>query len=176
MKAEKLALFSGCVLIVLLAFLIVWQADVLGVSAARLEQDARENQNIDNSWSVVQGLNDDVCAMLFYDEERDNCTYSIYLSRDDSLSFGYFYGQGGYDPYMAEGVKGIVIQDKGVALLSLNEDRVCKIVTDNDVKEEVIQVDPLEPFAIVFPVDCGTITLYDVQDKVVTLYDTYTGA
>ena len=40
-KAEKIPLLLGIILIILLAFLIVWQADMLGVSAGRLEQDAR---------------------------------------------------------------------------------------------------------------------------------------
>ena len=75
---------------------------------------------------------------------------------------------------MAEGVKGIVFEDKGIALLSLNEDKVCKVVTE-DSGEEIL-VDPQEPFAIVLPIDCGAITLYDAQNQVVTLYDTYTGA
>ena len=82
MKAEKITLLTGCVLIVLLAVLIVWQADVLGVSAAKLEQDARENQDIENEWEVAQDINDDMCAMLFYDEEKDECAYSIYLSKE----------------------------------------------------------------------------------------------
>ena len=75
---------------------------------------------------------------------------------------------------MAEGVKGIVFEDKGIALLFLNEDKVCKVVTE-DSGEEIL-VDPQEPFAIVLPIDCGAITLYDAQNQVVTLYDTYTGA
>lgn len=174
MKAEKITLLTGCVLIVLLAVLIVWQADVLGVSAAKLEQDARENQDIENEWEVAQDINDDMCAMLFYDEEKDDCAYSIYLSRD-GFSFGYFFRQGGFDPYMADSVKGIVFEDKGIALLSLNEDGVCKIVVDNDTEEKVISVDPEEPFAVVLPVDCGAITMYDAQENIVTLYDTYTG-
>lgn len=174
MKAEKIMLFSGCILIILLAFLIVWQADVLGVSAARLEQDARESQNIEGEWDVAQAINDDMCAMLFYDEERDDCAYTIYLSRE-GISYGYFFRQGGFDPYMAEGVKGVVFQNKGIALLSMNEDKVCRIVTDNSVTEKVIQVDPSEPFVIVLPIDCGEITMYDTQDNVVTMHDTYTG-
>ena len=173
-KAEKIPLLLGIILIILLAFLIVWQADMLGVSAGRLEQDARENQEIGSSWEMAQAVNDDMCAMLFYDEEKDDCAYSIYLSRD-GFSFGYFVRQGGFDPYMADSVKGIVFEDKGIALLSLNEDGVCKIVVDNDTEEKVISVDPEEPFAVVLPVDCGAITMYDAQENIVTLYDTYTG-
>ena len=40
MKAEKITLLTGSELIVLLAVLIVWQADLQGVSAAKLEQYA----------------------------------------------------------------------------------------------------------------------------------------
>lgn len=174
MKAEKIPLLLGIVLIILLAFLIVWQADVLGVSAGRLEQDARENQDIQNNWEMAQAVNDDMCAMLFYDEEKDDCAYSIYLSRE-GFSFGYFFRQGGFDPYMTENVKGIVFEDKGIALLSLNEDGVCRIVADNDVEKKVISVDPEEPFVVVLPVDCGAITMYDAHENIVTLYDTYTG-
>lgn len=175
MKAEKVTLFVGCVLIVLLAVLIVWQADVLGVSAARLEQDARENQEIENGWEMVRDINDEMCAMLFYDHDRDDCTYSIYLSKE-GLSYGYFFRQGGFDPYMAEGVKGVVFEDKGIALLSMNEDKVCRIVTDNNITEKEIQVDPAQPFVVLLPIDCGEIVMYDDQDNIVTMYDTFTGA
>lgn len=171
MKAEKIPLLLGSVLIILLAFLIVWQADVLGVAASRLEQDAREKQDIRNDWQMAQSVNDEMCAMLFYDEEKKDCAYSIYLSRD-GFSFGYFYRQGGDDLHVDEDVKGIVFEDKGIALLSLNEEGVSKIVVDSNAGEKVINVDPEEPFAVVLPADSQAITMYDAQENVVTLYDT----
>lgn len=174
MRAEKIPVLLGIVLIILLAFLIVWQADILGVSASRLEQDARENQDIQSDWEMAQDVNEEMCAMIFYDEEKEECAYSIYLSRE-GLSFGYFFRQGGFDPYMSESVKGVVFEDKGIALLSLNQDGVCKIVAGGSDSEKVITVNPEEPFAVVLPVDCGAITMYDAQENIVTLYDTYTG-
>ena len=116
-----------------------------------------------------------MCAMLFYDEEKDECAYSIYLSKE-GISYGYFFRQGGFDPYMAESVKGVVFEERGIALLSMNEDKVCRIVTDNKGAEKVIQVDPTEPFVILLPIDCGDIVMYDDQNNVVTMYDTFTGA
>lgn len=174
MKAERIPALIGGVLIILLAFLIVWQADILGVSAGKLEEDARENQNIGNDWAVAQAINEDICAMLFYDNDRDECAYSIYLSKE-GMHYGYFFRQGGFDAYMAENVKGVVFEDKGIALLSMNQDKVCKIVVDNELGEQVIQVNPEEPFVVVLPIDCGEITMYDVQENIVTFYDTYTG-
>ena len=44
------------------------------------------------------------------------------------------------------------------------------------MKQETIQVDARQPFALVLPIECGAITMYDAQDNVVTLYDTFTGA
>lgn len=174
MKFDKIPIIAGVVLIVLLAWLIVVQADILGVSKSKLEQDARENQNIENSWEVVQDMNDDMCAMLFFDEEEDACAYSIYLSRE-GMSFGYFFGQGGYDAYMADGVKGVIFENKGIALLSMNHDNVSKVVVGDNAGEKVIPVDPDKPFALVLPIDSGEITIYDEQNNIVTLYDTYTG-
>lgn len=175
MKVERIPALIGLVLIILLAFLIVWQADIVGVSEGRLEQDAREKQDIENGWEMAQAVNEDMCAMLFYDDDRNEYAYSIYLSRD-GLSYGYFFRQGGTDAYMEEGVKGIVFEDKGIALLSMNEDKVCKIVVESSSSEEVISVDARQPFAIVLPIDCGAITMYDAQENIVTLYDTFTGA
>lgn len=175
MKAEKIPVLIGLVLIILLAFLIIWQAGIFGVSKDRLEQDARKRQNVANSWEMAQAVDDNICAMLFYDESRGEYAYSIYLTKE-GLSYGYFYRQGGTDAYMEEGVKGLVFEDKGIALLSLNEDKVCKIVVDNSVEKKTIHVDSEEPFAVVLPIDCSAITMYDAQDNVVTLYDTFTGA
>ena len=105
MKLEKFSIAAGIVLILLLAVLIVWQADIVGVSKGGLEKDARKRQNIENGWEVAQAVNEDICAMLFYDTDKADCTYSIYLTRE-GMSYGYFFGQGGSDAYMTEGVKG----------------------------------------------------------------------
>lgn len=50
MKVEKIPALIGLVLIILLAFLIIWQAGIFGVSKGRLEQDARDKQGVEKSW------------------------------------------------------------------------------------------------------------------------------
>lgn len=107
---QKLSMAAGVAMIILLAVLIVWQADILGVPEGKLEQDARKAQQIEDSWEVVRDINGDMCAMLFYDNARRSCTYSIYLTRN-GMSYGYFFGQGGLDAYMVEGVKGLKFED-----------------------------------------------------------------
>ncbi len=170
-KSEKIPMLAGIVLIILLAFLIVWKADILGVAETRLEQDAREKLKVESGWEVAQAVNKDISAMLFYDQDGQESKYAIYLTRE-GLSYGYFYTQGGSDIQKTEKVKGIVFEDKGIVLMSLNQDKVCKIVIENEGKEETIQVDCQKPFAMVLPVDCSEIVMYDEQENIVTLYDT----
>ncbi len=112
MKTEKIPILVGIVLIILLAFLIVWKADILGVSGSRLEQDARERHNVPSSWELVQAVNEDICAMLFYDEDVQQYVYSVYLTRE-GLSYGYFFAEGGTEKLMSEKVKGIAFENKG---------------------------------------------------------------
>lgn len=175
MKKEKISVIIGIIgalVIVLLAFLIVWRAGIIGVSREGLEQDARKTQEIDADWKMTQGINDELCAMLFYDEDRAEYVYSVYLTKDKP-SYGYFFREGGSYPYIDENVHGIVYEEKGIALLSMNTDKVCRIVTNDSVAEETIEVDPTQPFAVVLPCDCGEITMYDAAGKIVTLYDVY---
>jgi len=164
-------MLSGIVMIILLAFLIIWKADILGVSESRLEQDARERQKIKSSWEVVQAVNENIGAMLFYDEQRVEAAYSVYLSRG-GISYGYFFSQGGLDENMVDGVKGIVFEDRGIVLLSLNQDKVSKVVVDDGTGEKVIPVDSGKPFAMLLPVGCEEITMYDIKDNIVKLYET----
>lgn len=169
MKAEKISILIGILVIVLLAFLIVGNANVIGVSAGSLENVAREEQEIDSQWESVQAANENMCALLFYNAEKTDCRFSVYLTKD-GLSYGYFFREGGADGFIVDGVRGLIFEDKGIALLSLNAERVCKILVDGT---ESIEVDPLKPFAVVLPVNCGEITLYDAKGNIVTLYDAF---
>lgn len=171
-KIERIYAFLGVLVIILLAFCIIWNANIIGVAARSLEKDAREEQQIPDDWEMVQAVNDNMCAMLFYDEESKDYTYSVYLKREGA-SYGYFFSQGGHDAYIGEGVRGIVYDDKGIALMSMNEDEVSRIEVDDSVEEKNIDVEPGNPFVVLLPIDSGEITMYNAKGEVVSLYDTY---
>lgn len=175
MKADKLVFGLGIVMIIGLAFLIITQAGVIGVSKSGIEQDARQQQQISADWLVNADVDENLGALIFYDEEKKDYTYSVYSTRD-GISFGYFYNEGGKYPYIEEGVQGFVYEDKGIAFLSLNEDHVCRIIVNSgNEKEELIPVNPLEPFAVVVPLDCGQVTMYDSLNNLVKVYDSFRG-
>lgn len=172
MKAEKICGILGVLVIILLAFVIVWNADIIGVAAGSLEKDAREEQEIPGDWEMAQAVNDDLCAMLFYDSETGDYKYAIYMKREGT-SYGYFFSQGGSDAYIGEGVWGMIFDDKGISLLSMNVDKVCRIAISDGVTEKSIEIDPAKPFVVVLPINSGEITMYDSLGNIVTLYDTY---
>ena len=98
----------------------------------------------------------------------------MYLSGEE-YTLGYFYREGGEAPYMEEGVQGLIYEDKGIALMSMNADKVASIMVGDGSREQTIDVDPEQPFAVVLPIESNVITMYDDQGKVVTLYDTFKG-
>ncbi len=67
----------------------------------------------------------------------------------------------------------MIYDDKGIALLSMNEDKVSRIEVDNSDTDTVIDIDPTKPFVVVVPVNSGEITMYNSLGDVVSLYDTY---
>lgn len=172
-KSEKISMIIGILVIILLGVLIIVNLGIIGVSKSRLEQDARKNQNISSDWQMVQDVNEDMCAMLFYDEAKNDCRYCVYLTHD-GISCGYFYIDGGVDGFMIDGSRSMIYEDRGIVLLSMNRDKVCKIEVERGVMGE-IKVDPSQPFALVLPVNCGEIVLYDDQGNIVTLYDSFVG-
>lgn len=173
MKAEKISIIIGILVIILLGILIIMNLGIIGVSKNLLEQDARKHQDISSDWQMVQDINKDMSVMLFYNEAQSDCRYSVYMTHD-GISYGYFFIDGGVDGFLIDSSRSVIYADRGIALLSMNKDKVCRIeVESGEVK--VIRVDPSKPFAVVLPVNCGEITLYDAQDNIVTLYDTFAG-
>lgn len=172
----KARLIAGACVIVLLGAMIFWQSGFFGVTKSGLEKDARESMKVDNTWESVQAVNEDLSAMLFYGPEQTGYTYAVYLNRD-GFSFGYFFRESGVGPYIEEGVQEIIYEDRGIALLSMNVDGISRIVSENGVTVQTIEVDADKPFAAVLPANSGEITLYDVSGNIVEgkLYDRYTG-
>lgn len=99
-------------------------------------------------------------AVLFYDSDLDNYTFSIYLNTN-GFSYGYFFHEGGSLGAVDSGVQGFSYQGKGMALISMNKKNVSRIQIDNGEDIETIMIDPNKPFAIVIPSNNGSVTLHN---------------
>lgn len=168
-------IFETC-MILLLAILIVVQSDVLGVTGGHVEEEMRKSMQIDERWEAARSELKNICALLLYSPEQDDYTYAVYLNKN-GFSFGYFFREGGQDPYIQEGVQEIVYEDKGAVLLSMNQPGVSRIAIGSGEEEQIIEVDPQKPFAVALPAGGLDIVLYDAQGNPVedVLYDRYTG-
>lgn len=138
---------------------------VFGTSAKNIEQDARKSQKIDSSWEVSMSVSESLGALIFYNETLNDYTYSIYLNRK-GFSFGYDFSSGGSNSGIIDGIREFRYDTYGSALISMNKDKVAKIELYNGIKVTNIDVNPAKPFAIVIPVNCGSITLFDINGNV----------
>ena len=159
-------------IVVAVAVGILFATDAFGISANNLEEDARKNQRIGIEWAVSKSINEKLGAMIFYNDTLDSHIFSIYVKRG-GLSFGYFFRAGGSDSQIANGIREFNFPTpydiNGSALISMNKDNVVRIEIDNDVEIIVINVDPNKPFAVVIPINPGSVTLYDVDDNIVSI-------
>jgi hypothetical protein len=158
----------GGVICALIALIIIRTSGIVGVSANKVERDARKAHKISNAWEISQAINYNLCAMIFYNEALDDHTFSIYVNRN-GFSFGYFFRAGGTNGAVANGINGFTFDIYGLALISMNTDNVARIELDNDIEVTRIDVNPARPFAVVIPMNCGSVMLYDVNENIVPI-------
>lgn len=160
-------IISGIVVV----FLILNASGVFGVPVNRLEQDARRSQKIDASWDVSKADNDEIGALLFYNTQADNFIFSIYLNRP-GLSYGYFFRSGGAVGDIMDGVVEFSYDNNGTALISMNKPQISKIEFGNE-KISTIEVDPLKPFVVTIPKNCGSFAMYDINGEVIPVTNVF---
>lgn len=169
LKKIKREIIFFVMIVIVASFIMVSQSDFIGISSSYVEEDARKNQRIPDSWEVVQSHTDELYALLFYDpNNRDAYAYSLYVNKK-GLSFGYFFHSGGDLSGISDTSIYYVYGNKGRVLVSLNKQRIQKIERDNG-ERGVLEVDVDKPVIVTFPVDSGIIDLYDETGKEV-LYE-----
>lgn len=148
----------------MLIILILIKPSVFGVFKNHLEKDARARQKISDTWEASISANEDLAAMIFFDETLDNHIFSIYIKRD-GISFGYFFNYGGSSGAIMDGIQQFTYRDKGYALISMNKDKVSRVEVDNGVNISHIDINPERPFAVALPANCGSVNLYDMENN-----------
>ena len=166
-RSKGIKIFASVIIAAATLWFIGYNLGIVGVSANRIELDARMNQQI-AYYEFSESLNDELCAMIFYDGARLDHTFSIYVNHP-GFSFGYFFNRGGSSSQIESGVHAFDYDEKGTALISMNADKVARIVLDDDVDTTQIDLDPANPFAVVIPPNCGSVSLYDSDGAAVPI-------
>ena len=165
----KMILRILLVCVLLLGFL--YMDDDIGTSAANLESDIRNLQKIPENWIVEGDVSDTMAAYISYPQDRSDHTFSVYVNRP-GLSFGYFFRAGGKLSEIQEGIAEFTTEGANErALISMNQQQVQQLQIDDGHAKQAIDIDSDQPFAIVLPINAGSITFYDVNGNAVEYWN-----
>lgn len=146
--------------VIMLLFGYIYFTGNLGYAAGKVETDARASQLVNETWDVSKAESDDMIAMIFYNADKTEHTFSIYVNRP-GLSIGYFFREGGDVVENEIGVATYEFEgyaDK--AYISMNPDGISKAeYTDEDGETVTVDIGG-EPFAIVASTG---VTFYDAE-------------
>ena len=165
----KMILRILLVCVLLLGFL--YMDDDIGTSAANLESDIRNLQKIPEDWIVEGDVSDTMAAYISYPQDRSDHTFSVYVNRP-GLSFGYFFRAGGKLSEIQEGIAEFTTEGANErALISMNQQQVQQLQIEDGHAKQAIDIDSDQPFAIVLPINAGSITFYDVNGNAVEYWN-----
>lgn len=141
----------------------------VGISRWSLEADARKSSTIEDDWLVSADISDDMAAMLFYAPDQSDFSVQIYVTHP-GFSLGYFFRYGGNDYAAHDGIGCFTLDGNPYkAYLSTNVDHICRVEIDNGNRIEIRHLDPDTPFAVILPVNCGSVTFYDSDGNSVNI-------
>ena len=167
MKKKLPIILLGVILACVLVFGFLYANNDIGKTANSLEADIRQSQKILDDWIVDGSISDTMAAFISYPQDKTDHTFSVYVNRP-GLSFGYFFRGGGdiieVDDYIAEFV---VEGNNERAFISMNTQNIVRLEVDDGNGIQVIDIDSGKPFAIVLPLNVGSICFYDMNGNVV---------
>lgn len=167
MKNKITLLESAVILLAMLALVVIFLRNNIGITRSFIEKDARKSHAIKDDWQVAKDTTDAMSAMVFYSEDKSKHVYSIYINHP-GLSLGYHFRMGGSGGSIEHSVVEISITDnRDRAFLSLNKQQVCKIEIDNGIENKTIEVDSEKPFAYIIPRNSGAVTFYDIDGNII---------
>ena len=173
MKDKTKLFIMASVTAILFLVAIIPSLNIIGVPKAKLEKDARKSHKIEDTFHTAKAIDENIGAFLFYDENLEDFTFSIYV-KGDAPSLGYFYRNGGGLPGIFYNIQQFDFDGKSSVLMSLNKLKIAKIKLDlGSNATEVIKVDPLKPFSIIIPENTYEFYLYDSNDKLIPLEDKF---
>ena len=143
----------------------------IGVTSANLEADIRSSQKIQDDWVIDGSVSDTMAAYISYPQDMSDHTFSVYVNRP-GLSFGYFFRGGGSLSGVDRGITEFTVEGYSErAFISMNQQQVTQLEIDDGNTIQVLDIDSNKPFAIVLPINAGTITFYDVNGNTVEYWN-----
>ena len=158
---------------VLLLVGLGYRFGIIGIPKARILTDIRKSQKVPESWTTAGETGKHLAAYVSYPEEtaeNEGYILSLYCTREGLSAGWHFRFGGGGRSYVKDGIIYGQVADKteDLAYFSLNKVKAVKVVlylgTD---KEEIREIDPTKPFAMVIPGKAAPV-FYDASGAEVT--------
>ena len=171
MKKMVLKTVIGILLVCSLFVGFLYISSDIGIASGNLETDIRSSQKIKEDWAVDGSVSDTMAAYISYPQDMSDHTFSVYVNRP-GLSFGYFFRAGGKLSEIQEGIAEFTTEGANErALISMNQQQVQQLQIDDGHAKQAIDIDSDQPFAIVLPINAGSITFYDVNGNAVEYWN-----
>lgn len=162
-KPGKYALI-GLALCVLLLLGLYLDHDI-GIRKGKIVDEIRFSQEIPGDWITEGTASEALAAYLSYPENRSDHTFSIYVNRP-GISFGYFFRGAGSLSEVQRSILAFTVEGYNErAFVSMNEQKVERIEVDDGNDLQVIDIESSKPFAVILPVNAGTVTFYDGENN-----------
>ena len=127
-----------------------------------IENNVRSSQKINSDWNVEVAMNDRVAAVIAYDDQRSEHTFSIYKS-DSKANTNYVFRYGGKSTSIERSVR--VFKFEGtMVLISMNALHIVAIECHDGERHEI---DPNMPFVLIIP--SGRFDVYDNSSNLIDL-------
>ena len=134
-----------------------------GIPASRLEADIRKEQKIPDTWTVEGNVSDTMAAFISYPKDKATHVFSVYVNRP-GLSAGYFFRGGGTTSTIGRDIAQFTVQGYNEAVfISMNTKQVFQVEIGDGNHIRVVDIDPRKPFAIILPLDEGSISFYNLD-------------
>ena len=127
-----------------------------------IEEDVRSFQKISDDWNIEIAMNERIAAVIAYDNQESEHTFSIYENKG-STKTNYVFRYGGKSTSIERGIR--VFRFEGTtALISMNILHIAAIECHDGERYEI---DPNTPFVLVIP--SGGFDVYDENGKLIDI-------
>ena len=127
-----------------------------------IEEDVRSFQKISDDWNIEIAMNVRIAAVIAYDNQESEHTFSIYENKG-STKTNYVFRYGGKSTSIERGIR--VFKFEGTtALISMNILHIAAVECHDGERYEI---DPNNPFVLVIP--SGGFDVYDENGKLIDI-------
>ena len=127
-----------------------------------IEEDVRSFQKISDDWNIEIAMNERIAAVIAYDNQESEHTFSIYENKGNTKT-NYVFRYGGKSTSIERGIR--VFRFEGTtALISMNILHIAAVECHDGERYEI---DPNNPFVLVIP--SGGFDVYDENGKLIDI-------